>query len=83
MKRVSILFSLLLFLFSGNLNKSSALDTAVSEKSTLKSNWKAAVYSSAEDETTSQNGTSTTIAVVTGAVAVVAVAGYFLLRKKK
>ncbi len=88
MRLVTFLFLLLLFFFSGNLNKSSALDRAVSEKKTKGSNREAVYYFPVEDESPeaipySQTGNGGKLAIVAGAVAVAAVAGYFLLRKKQ
>ncbi len=89
MKRVLFLFLLLLFLFSGTLNKSFGIGQSVSEKKKSTKNSREHVfYFPAEDESPeaipySQTGKYGTLVIAAGAVAVLAGAGYFLLRKKK
>jgi LPXTG-motif cell wall-anchored protein len=80
---------LLLFLFFGALNKSFGIGQSVSKKKKSTRNSREHVfYFQAEDESPeavpySQTGKYGTLIIAAGAVAILAGAGYFLLRKKK
>ncbi|MDP4221773.1 MAG: LPXTG cell wall anchor domain-containing protein [Bacteroidota bacterium] len=72
MRQVPFMLSLLLFLASGRLANSNARGSLSPADQTTQT----------QTEVPGQTGSGNTAAIIAGAVAIVAIAGYFLLRKK-
>jgi LPXTG-motif cell wall-anchored protein len=73
MRRAPFMLSLLLFLTSGSLDNSNAGGSLPPADQTTKT----------RTEVPGKTGSGNTAAIIAGAVAIVAIAGYFLLRKRR
>ncbi len=86
MKKAALVFSMILFLLPGGLGVALAQDKPEPKKDTVNmdTDAKPTYYYAVEDEKSdAKSGSGSTIAIVAGAVVVLGVAGFFLLRKKK
>lgn len=86
MKKAVLIFSVIILLLAGGVGLALAQEKPEPKKDTVNidTDAKPTFYYAVEDEKSSgKSGSGTTIAIIAGAVVVLGVAGYFLLRKKK
>jgi len=84
MKKLFLVFSLVLLLFFGGINMTSAQDQPQPKRDTINmdTDAKPTFYNAVEDEKKGKSPV-VTIALIAGAVIVVGAAAFFLLKKKK
>jgi LPXTG-motif cell wall-anchored protein len=86
MKKSVLVFSMISLFVIGSLNMANAQEQPAPKKDTVNMDTEAkpTFYYATEDEVTGDDkGSMATIAIIAGAVIVVAGAGFFLLKKKK